>query len=676
MWLILFIFTVLMLNAITIPGGDVSGTWTTTDNPYYIDGNIEIPLGQDLTIESGVEIYFNDVYNFMVYGQLIAQGNEDQPIIIAMITGGSGWQGIRFIDTSDNGQEGSLLSYCEITDGTAINIQNQSDDYQNGGAVYCSNSGNIVIDNCYFSTNYAGWDGGAICLYDNSDIVITNSTFENNSCGFYGAALAVYGSAPYVYGCSFSSNDATFFAGAITFWNGSDILVENCEILNNTAGANGGIYGVSSNGVFKNCLFAENETSLGTGGAGGAVSSTTEFINCTFANNVTVSVGGGLWILNESTEITNCIFWGNSPDQINLSGSTAIVQYSDMQGGWEGTGNLDLDPGFVNASNHDYQLDMSSSLLDQGTADTTGLALPEIDLAGNPRVSDGDLDGNFIIDMGCYEYFTGFNLVLEAETQDFNDVYLNWNIEGNTAEIDGFRIYQDYEMLIQIDDDHTANYLVEGLDAGTYQFYITALISGEESDSSNIVSVTTSLPAPVNLTAESGVGSAILNWEAPTRQLLFYNVYREGVLLANNITETTYEDEGLETGNYTYSVSAVYSGDYESAQTDPVSVDVTFSDDMQIPVVTAIEGNYPNPFNPNTAIQFSLAQSTQKTEISIYNAKGQKVITLFNDKLDAGSYNIDWIGVDSDNNPVASGIYFVRMNADGKILTKSVTLLK
>ena len=74
--------------------------------------------------------------------------------------------------------------------------------------------------------------------------------------------------------------------------------------------------------------------------------------------------------------------------------------------------------------------------------------------------------------------------------------------------------------------------------------------------------------------------------------------------------------------------------------------------------------NYPNPFNPETAISFSI-KIYSNVELMIYNIKGQKVKQLINDQLSAGLHSVIWDGRDENNLPVGSGIYFYQLRVDG-----------
>ncbi len=94
-----------------------------------------------------------------------------------------------------------------------------------------------------------------------------------------------------------------------------------------------------------------------------------------------------------------------------------------------------------------------------------------------------------------------------------------------------------------------------------------------------------------------------------------------------------------------------------------------------VPLKTNLMGNYPNPFNPTTTINYNIANETN-VELNVYNVKGQRVTTLINDRMQPGYHSVTWDGIDNDNKKVSSGVYFYRLKADDKILTKKMMLLK
>jgi hypothetical protein len=136
-----------------------------------------------------------------------------------------------------------------------------------------------------------------------------------------------------------------------------------------------------------------------------------------------------------------------------------------------------------------------------------------------------------------------------------------------------------------------------------------------------------------------------------------------------------YEDLNVPSGNYIYNVTAVYDDNWESEMSDSTFVSHTTSNDLLKPEVTALSGNYPNPFNPETTISFSNREAGN-VSINIYNMKGQLVKTLINEYLEAAYHNIVWNGKDNTGKSVSSGIYFYKMKSGNYSNTKKMILMK
>lgn len=102
----------------------------------------------------------------------------------------------------------------------------------------------------------------------------------------------------------------------------------------------------------------------------------------------------------------------------------------------------------------------------------------------------------------------------------------------------------------------------------------------------------------------------------------------------------------------------------------------TAADDPNAPVyATRLQGNYPNPFNPETTISYSL-KSTEPVALGIYNIKGELVKTLVNDVKPAGNHSLIWNGKDNTGRAVSSGIYFCKLQAGKVSDTAKMILLK
>lgn len=135
--------------------------------------------------------------------------------------------------------------------------------------------------------------------------------------------------------------------------NQSNPTLSNCAFsVNSVEIAGGGMLNAyCSNMNIDNCTFSGN-TAGNYGGVMINVDSSPTVTECTFSSNSANTFGGGIYNYEESDPmLRNCIFWDNTapsgPQIYNGGTSSAIVIYSDVQGGWPGLGNIDVDPLFV-----------------------------------------------------------------------------------------------------------------------------------------------------------------------------------------------------------------------------------------------------------------------------------------------------------------------------------------
>jgi hypothetical protein len=209
-----------------IEEGDVSGTWTDANSPYFISGDIEIPEDGELVIEPGVKVLFVGPYSMTIgeNARLASEGNENNPIEFTTLHKDLGWGGLRFLDSGDD----DILIHCSISfakKGAGLVTSyyylygDESED-SCGGAIYCYAS-SPTITNCKI-TNNIGDKGGAIYCIE-SYPVVSNTLIANN---------ASLGSAPQCGGICTEG------------WGAPEII--NCTIVNNLPG---GIFTVSGDGV-------------------------------------------------------------------------------------------------------------------------------------------------------------------------------------------------------------------------------------------------------------------------------------------------------------------------------------------------------------------------------------------------------------------------------------------
>ena len=123
---------------------------------------------------------------------------------------------------------------------------------------------------------------------------------------------------------------------------------------------------------------------------------------------------------------------------------------------------------------------------------------------------------------------------------------------------------------------------------------------------------------------------------------------------------------GFQTGSY---------GPLYAIQDNQAATGVEISDASAAPRVNRLDGNFPNPFNPQTTIKFSAA-SAGKVTLRIFNVGGQLVRTL-STKAEAGANEVRWNGRRDDGTQLASGVYFYKVKfADGSESGSRMALVK
>jgi hypothetical protein len=104
---------------------------------------------------------------------------------------------------------------------------------------------------------------------------------------------------------------------------------------------------------------------------------------------------------------------------------------------------------------------------------------------------------------------------------------------------------------------------------------------------------------------------------------------------------------------------------------DAIRVDIVTSVSEPVPTVFALAQNFPNPFNPETQIRFSV-ESMAKTTLVVYDVLGRAVATLFNDFAEPGQFYT----LRLDGTTLSTGMYFYKLQSGTSVIIRKMTLVK
>ncbi len=314
------------VSGMIVPAGTVSGIWTKAASPYVVTGDIQIPRGKTLTVEPGVTVKFAGHFRFTVgyRGTLRAIGTEQDRILFTASDQKEGWYGVRLVNTAaDDTLQYCTLEYAKKPYATGAGVL---DLY--GGAILCYSSwdeepyfplpSSPRIESCRLTHNHA-LTGGAIACLEGAKAVIVKNTILENTADYYGAGIAIY-----------------YAEGTIA----NNVIARNAALVEG-----GGLKNVISNPTITNNTFVANRPSA-------------------LQLDPGTDEDGHVWM----AIITNNIIWKNEISQSDaVKPEEYKIRFNDIQGGWEGEGNLDKDPCFANPEADDYHLKSTAGRWDPAT---------------------------------------------------------------------------------------------------------------------------------------------------------------------------------------------------------------------------------------------------------------------------------------------------------------------
>lgn len=419
---------------LTILSGDIGTSGAPADNSYQVvtatginaaatmDG-FTVTLG-NANRSGRSEVNGGGLFVINSYSVTLANCTFIENIAIEAGGGIYGWSSsmtltnCRFIANTarkPSGRGGGMYADSSLS-ATLSNCTFDSNQAGNGAGLF-NGTTSLVLDNCDFNANTA-LSGGGIYNDQSSSGSLRNCHFSNNSVpggGGGGIYNGVY-SSPSLFNCTFDRNTASQgLGGGMMTDNDSSPKLTNCKFDGNIATQGGGMFmNAKATPSLTNCSCVGNSANVG-GGVYNFVASPV-FLNCAFIANVS-SDGGAVYYHSASSPgffssmaLINCVVWGNGDTPIYNTLFKPTITYSDIQGGYDGIGNINADPrlvkspwtgadGLFGSSDDNYgdlRLRNDSPCLNAGFNSIIPSGVNS-DLAGNPRIQAG------VVDLGVYE---------------------------------------------------------------------------------------------------------------------------------------------------------------------------------------------------------------------------------------------------------------------------------
>jgi len=256
------------------------------------------------------------------------------------------------VSISMSGDQVALVDDCEFEDnlGQSLRLTGQS-------------SGTAAVKDCRFLSNLHPVLSDAALSVGNVLITVEDCEFDGNiALGGFSGGAALVGGAP-----------------------GSTI--RNCRFTRNQSASQAGALQAHQSLRVENCLFQKNRA-VTAAGAVLSVGNDTQFIQCSIIDNEVThpsvpANGAAMSFAVAAQAVESCIIYDNAPLSLSdQGGSTPVVTYSNVEGGFPGIGNIDVDPLFSLSQPLEYHLTLASPCVDAGAPTANGSGT---DLDGDPR---------------------------------------------------------------------------------------------------------------------------------------------------------------------------------------------------------------------------------------------------------------------------------------------------
>ncbi len=651
--------------------GHVSGVWEWNDNSsdYIILDSVYVPAYQRLKIEAGARILFEPNAFLQADGEVRCAGTITDSIYF-MPRNQSGSDDARWSHLELDHSDLSRLSYCVIQG-------------SNNGLIIRESSPLIefstIRDNGIGNPDDSEHDGGAVYL-ENSGAHLTTCIIESNVAR-YGGGIFVLNSLP---------------------------TITNCVIQDNDARQGGGIYLRFQSGarIQSNIIYNNRATEYGDGIT--VLQHSSPYI----VNNTIVSNGGhGIYSgIRSIPALVNNIIWDNDTSIVLRDDGNVLVSYCDVEGDYIGTENINIDPQFVNQSDHDYRLADGSPLIDKGNPEDSHRDWSRPPAKGEVRndigAYGGPLSGNWelsTVNLTVFQnpafpqwmdiYATSFDPMIDPTCSvkyDGNDVNVT------LTEIDPLTFHGSYEFETEGTLYISVETTIGNENVSVGRTFELIFIDPNRVRTLILADSRMTIPIGASSSTMSVLGSVDLQPIKPTNNLLFLTPQysftginqplREPAELAFTVsTGIMGLDDQSKLGLYrrTDSGWTRLESNYNNGQVTgktfsggqyAVAWDESFNATGSRPIPETMEliSAFPNPFNSTVTIQYSLGFGSD-VRLAIYDISGRHITDLVSRFMPAGQHVSLWNGSDAANVSMPSGVYIMRLETAE--ISRSIKLL-
>jgi hypothetical protein len=631
-------------------GGDVptvlntSLTLAKSGSPYFIISDLNIESNGVLTVEPGVVIYFSSGRSIYVNGRLLMEGTEAEPITLMPYYSNEKWGAICFnksdgtselnyVDISGSTNGNDTINFFAAVSSLSSTVHLDHVNFNNVKLPISSQYSNMIIDNCKFQNvtyvgDYVNATGGNLSILNSIFIGNDIEDMDAIDLGDMNATTEI------------KNNIFRDFTGGNS--DGVD-LGEHCVNVNieNNLITNCFDKGVSV-GAGSNAIVSHNIiTKCGMGLGIKDSNSYAEVNNCTLYKN-TIGVDCFEKVLNRgggSADIKNCIiansvqapYFIDNESRINISYSISSTT------ALPGQENLLGDPMMVYPAGLNFHLQTGSPCIDKGDPQSS----PDIDGSRN--------DIGALMYAGVSRPVVVINEINYNSSKSFDpgDWIELCNATNGAIDISGWVI---------MDENRTPSFAINPgtiLQPGSY----IVLCVDSKSFNSLFPNVTTYQGDMKN--GLSGGGEILFLYDTSGRlvdSLTYDNKSPWPTEPDGGGSTLELKNPGLENSSPANWAASTGHGTPGAINSDYVT-GLKEEKSNSIPAAFLLKQNYPNPFNPSTKMSFEVPELSA-VSLTVYNILGEKVAEITKGEFSPGVYSIDLNG-----SSLASGIYFLKMNA-------------